>query len=697
MLLEHHLAELQRSGLTDETIRAAGVYSEVDTGKLSALLDWTRYPSKCAPAIVFPFTATDGRNGYCRIRPDHPRISGGKLVKYESPKGQPNQIYIPPGVADALGDPQRELLLTEGEKKSLCASQYGFPCIGLVGVLGWKEKGRQSLLPTLQRIPWKDRLVYIVFDSDISTKEDVQSAEAQLAAHLKNLGAKVRVCRIPEGPAGADGKPTKQGIDDYVVAQVAAGVDPKKAIRDLLNAAEEPTPPSAIEIKESASKADPGHEADCFLTKTEQDGLPRLRFWRGGYYYWSRGAYAEIPPAEARGEVVKYLDKRFIGLSSNITSNVLDVVKAKAMLPGRIEPPAWIGEKAAAWSADEVLAGKKWLVHIPSVVAGEPHIIPATPRFFTTNAIDYDFRADASEPKQWLTFLSELWPDDPASVATLQEWMGYTLTPDTRQQKILLVIGPRRSGKGTIARTQRSLIGAANCCAPTLASLAQNFGLWPLLGKSVAIISDARLGGRTDSQIVVERLLSISGEDPITADRKFQEPVTAKLSTRLMIFSNELPRLGDSSGALAGRMIVLRLMRSFYGKEDHDLGAKLEAELPGILLWAVAGWQRLRGRGRFEQPDSGREMIDGMADLSSPVGAFVRDCCLVGPGYRAGVDDLFAEWKLWCERNGRREAGTIQTFGRDLVAAVATLKRVRTREGDERGRAYEGIGVKTGF
>ena len=36
-----------------------------------------------------------------------------------------------------------------------------------------------------------------------------------------------------------------------------------------------------------------------------------------------------------------------------------------------------------------------------------------------------------------------------------------------------------------------------------------------------------------------------------------------------------------------------------------------------------------------------------MADLSSPVSAFIRECCLVGLGYRLGVDDLFGEWRQW--------------------------------------------------
>jgi putative DNA primase/helicase len=692
MLLDHHLTELRRSGLSDETIRAAGIYSEIAPVKLAALLDWKKYPSRCAPAIVFPFIGPDGRNGYARVKPDHPRASGGKTVKYESPRGRANEIYLPPGTAAVLDNAMIELLITEGEKKSLCAAQYGFPCVGLVGVWGWKEKNRESLLPALERVAWKGRRVFITFDSDLAEKPDVADAETRLAAHLAHRGAVVRVCRLPAGPGGG-----KQGLDDFVVAQTAAGKSPERAIRELLDAAEEPTPPNAVQVKRPAREADPGREASAILESTMQDGLPRLRFWRGGWIYWSAAAYAELPPTEARGAVVKHLDQNYVGLTATITHNVLDVLKAKAMLPGRVEPPAWLGERPGPWPADEVLAAKNGLVHIPSLVAGQEYTIPPTPRYFSTAALDYDFRPDAPRPETWLKFLGDLWPDDPASIGALQEWMGYLLTPDTRQQKILLVVGPKRSGKGTIARTIRALIGPSNCCGPTLASLAQNFGLQSLLGKSAAIISDARLGGRTDGQVVVERLLSISGEDALTIDRKFQEAATAKLSARLMIFSNELPRLGDSSGALASRFIVLRLTKSFLGHEDHDLGAKLQTELPGVLLWAIAGWQRLRERGRFVQPESGRELTDGMEDLCSPVGAFVRECCLVDPLCRVGVDDLFSAWRGWCDRNGRREAGTIQTFGRDLMAVVATLRRIRTREGEERGRAYEGIGLKNWF
>ncbi|MGD5575264.1 hypothetical protein QUU09_22715, partial [Xanthomonas citri pv. citri] len=122
----------------------------------------------------------------------------------------------------------------------------------------------------------------------------------------------------------------------------------------------------------------------------------------------------------------------------------------------------------------------------------------------------------APEPREWLDFLDMIWPDDPHSVETLQDVFGYLLSADTSQQKIPLIIGPKRSGKGTIARVLTALLGQDSVTAPTLASLATNFGLAPLIGKSVAIVGDARLSGKVDQSAIAERLLSISGEDSLT-------------------------------------------------------------------------------------------------------------------------------------------------------------------------------------
>jgi putative DNA primase/helicase len=225
--------------------------------------------------------------------------------------------------------------------------------------------------------------------------------------------------------------------------------------------------------------------------------------------------------------------------------------------------------------------------------------------------------------------------------------------------------------------------------------LAQNFGLAPLIGKPLAIISDARLGGRTDGHVVVERLLSITGEDRLSVDRKFLPVWNGQLATRFLILTNELPKLGDASGAIASRFIILRLVKSFYGQEDLSLTRTLLQEAPCILLWAIAGRDRLASRGHFVQPTSGKQALEELSDLASPVGAFVRERCVVGPHHGVECEVLYSAWTRWCEEQHRDHPGTIQSFGRDLRAVVPDLEVIQPRDPrtGERLRYYQSLGL----
>jgi putative DNA primase/helicase len=271
---------------------------------------------------------------------------------------------------------------------------------------------------------------------------------------------------------------------------------------------------------------------------------------------------------------------------------------------------------------------------------------------------------------------------------------GYFLTADTRQQKSFLIVGPKRSGKGTIARVLTRLIGTANVVSPTTSGLATNFGLQPLIGKRLAVISDARLGGR-EQQAFVERILNITGEDSLTIDRKYQSAWTGRLQTRILLLTNELPRLADASGAPASRFIVLTLVKSFYGHEDLGLEARLLVELPSILNWAIEGYERLRKRGHFLQPKSSADVIQELDDLGSPTKAFLHECCDIGPDFTVPVESLFVAWCAWCERQRRDYHGDAARFGRDLRSALPTLKIAQPREADgKRHRLYVGLRLK---
>ena len=71
----------------------------------------------------------------------------------------------------------------------------------------------------------------------------------------------------------------------------------------------------------------------------------------------------------------------------------------------------------------------------------------------------------------------------PLGKQTLMEWMGLCLTPITKFQKALFIIGPKRGGKGTVFRILQQIVGTHNATSLGSLDFGRNFGLQPLIGK----------------------------------------------------------------------------------------------------------------------------------------------------------------------------------------------------------------------
>ena len=426
-----------------------------------------------------------------------------------------------------------------------------------------------------------------------------------------------------------------------------------------------------------------------------------LHHQNGTFYAWQGSHYRECECEEIRAGLYQFLDTAFCMKDEKLApfqpnrarvANVLEAVAAEAQLPTARVSPMWLDDRPSPSPAD-LISFTNGHLHLPT-----RRLIAHTPALFTMNALPFAYDRDAPQPLEWLNFLNSLWDKDEESISTLQEMFGLFLTGETRHQKAFLMVGPKRSGKGTIARVLTHLLGQANVCGPTLNGISQNFGLAPLIGKRLAVISDARLSGKADQQIIVERLLAITGEDSLTIDRKFRDPWTGRLDTRFLILTNEVPRLADASGALASRFVTLILRKSFFGTEDQGLTDKLIAEMPGILRWALEGWDRLAARKHFVVPKSSQAVQQEMEDLGSPIGAFLRARCVVDSPNQIACDQLYNVWLDWCRDQNREHVGTVQDFGRNLRAAVPGLVVAKVRveaKSELRERRYEGMRLKT--
>lgn len=204
-----HSADLRSSGLSEETIREAGIYS-VRPGDISKIFNHPKVESM----LAFPYPGTD----YVRYKlfSSEPILDkDGHTIKYYQPKGSSNRLYIPERIRAILSDPSISLHITEGEKKILKENQEGLYCIGLGGLWNWSDGSEEkNLIPDFNLIEWKGREIYLDPDNDFlksdrhGDKKNTGQAVKELAYRLIDRGAKPFITYLPEG--------TEKGVDDYL-------------------------------------------------------------------------------------------------------------------------------------------------------------------------------------------------------------------------------------------------------------------------------------------------------------------------------------------------------------------------------------------------------------------------------------------------------------------------------------------------
>lgn len=424
-----------------------------------------------------------------------------------------------------------------------------------------------------------------------------------------------------------------------------------------------------------------------------------LLYTDGSFLRWKLTHWQKLRDYELRSEVYSFLrtKKRFtkergempFDPTSTIVSNVIDAMQARVAVPTPARYPMVMGRDVQSQDLN-IVACKNGLLVLP-----EREIWPHSPSFLNLNCLPFEYAPGAPVPRRWLSFLDQIFDGDAQSIESLQQVFGCAISSDRSFQKLILLVGPPRSGKGTSMDVLTELVGAENVASPSLSDLESRFGLAPLIDKQLAIVPDARLDDRAKQTAIVEKLLSISGQDKVTADRKYKEPWTGRLSALFVVATNQVPSLGDPSGALASRIVSIRTINSFLGNEDRTLRETLRGELSGILNWALDGAEQLQRQGHFTQPSIAKQDVDSFRELSAPIMGFVSDCCEIAADHRIRKDVLYREWREYAIERGHA-AGSNAEFSRNLRAAVSTIgeHRPASDSNGERPRFFRGIGLK---
>ena len=326
------------------------------------------------------------------------------------------------------------------------------------------------------------------------------------------------------------------------------------------------------------------------------------------------------------------------------------------------------------------------------------NLLPHNKQYLTTKIMPYNYQPGAQAPN-WVRFLNEIFEGDQDRIALLQEWLGYMLSPSYQYQKIMLLIGPRRAGKGTIGQILRHLVGELNYTGASLESFADDDFLDSLRGKTVAFSGDtAKHVSRNKIERVIERVKKISGGDAVDFGRKYKGRMSCQLPTRIVLSANHIPRLFDDSEALAHRMLVLPFEVSYANRENPYLLNTLLAEMEGIAIWALQGLARLNHNQRFTVPELSKDEMEFIAETYSPLRGFIDSCCTLGnPDHKIHGKDLYAVYRAWALEEQEAHVMSLKTFISTFKDAASGrgVRHGPQRIDDKVAKGFRGVSVNT--
>jgi putative DNA primase/helicase len=268
-----------------------------------------------------------------------------------------------------------------------------------------------------------------------------------------------------------------------------------------------------------------------------------------------------------------------------------------------------------------------------------------------TRATDVPYDRSATAPR-WEQFLKEVFGGDSEVIGYVQRAVGYSLTGDTGEQCFFLLCGSGANGKTTFLETIVKLLGTHASTAAFSAFLVQhNQGsprndLAALCGSRLVKAAEAEHKASLDEAIMKQ----LTGEDTISVRFLFREVFEYRPQFKIWLATNHKPAIWETSDAIWRRIKLIEFKRQFAGtRADVALRGKLEAELPGILAWAVQGclaWQK----SGLREPQKVSHATLGYRQESDQIGRFFKERCDLQPGRRSPGKQLYDDYVRWCDR-----------------------------------------------
>lgn len=256
---------------------------------------------------------------------------------------------------------------------------------------------------------------------------------------------------------------------------------------------------------------------------------------------------------------------------------------------------------------------------------------------------------------KWREFLQQVTNDDDNMQAYLQRLAGYCLTGTFSEQMFAFLYGHGGNGKGVFIRQLIGLMGdyATTASMDTFTeSRAQRHETEFARLHGMRLVSAQETEeGRRWAQAKIQEL---TGGDKITTRFMHKDHFTFQPQFKLIFVGNHKPSLRSVNDAIKRRCHLVPFMRTIKVEDqDIDLDAKLKAEWPGILQWAIDGCLFFQ-RERLMPPASIMEATKDYLQSEDMLLQWIDECCDADESFRVKSANLYKSYQSWCDQQGER-------------------------------------------
>jgi putative DNA primase/helicase len=300
-----------------------------------------------------------------------------------------------------------------------------------------------------------------------------------------------------------------------------------------------------------------------------------------------------------------------------------------------------------------------------------------SPSNLLTRATRASYIANGEAPT-WARFLNDVTDADSDFQGYLQRAVGYSLSSECTEQVFFFLFGLGSNGKSVFLNVLRELAGSHCTTAQATSFMLHSKtggGASPdiaaLNNRRVVCVAEIPIGQRLDEAMIK----SLTGGEEMSARPLYGAPFTFTPRFKLWFAGNHKPTIKGSDHGIWRRVQLIPFTVTISAeKKDPNLLEKLRHELPGILNWAVAGYQEWKRIG-LNPPEVIREQVKEYKREEDVLAEWLEDCCDHGVDGRATRDELQQSYITYCARTGVRSMSAKALYAALKERGFAETKR----------------------